>query len=74
MGFVLRRAAARVVCFDPTGRVLLIKAADPADAGKQPWWELPGGGIEPGEAVEHALLRELAEEAKIAHALIGPCV
>ena len=62
------------MCFDPTGRVLLIKAADPADAGKQPWWELPGGGIEPGEAVEHALLRELAEEAGVAHALIGPCV
>jgi len=74
MSFVLRRQAARVICFDPDGRILLIRAADPADASKPPWWELPGGGIDPGESPEAACLRELREEAGMATAEMGPCV
>jgi 8-oxo-dGTP pyrophosphatase MutT (NUDIX family) len=74
MGFVLRRQAARVLCFDPQGRLLLIHASDPADRSKPPWWELPGGGIDPGERPEDAILRELREEAGITSATVGPCV
>jgi len=74
MGFVLRRQAARVVCFDPTGRVLLIRAHDPADRSKPPWWELPGGGIDAFEAPEDAIVRELREEAGVLRAVVGPCV
>lgn len=74
MAFVLRRRAARVVCFDPQGRFLLIHAHDPADRGKAPWWELPGGGIDPGETAEAACLRELREEAGVAGATMGPCI
>lgn len=74
MVWVLRRNAARVVCFDPHGRLLLIRSHDPADPAKPPWWELPGGGIDPGETSEATCLRELREEVGMATAVVGPCV
>jgi 8-oxo-dGTP pyrophosphatase MutT (NUDIX family) len=74
MAFVLRRDAARVICFDPHGRILLINSRDPADQQKPAWWELPGGGIDPGESAEAACLRELREEAGMATAVMGRCV
>lgn len=74
MSFVLRRAAARVLCFDPVGRLLMIRSHDPADRAKPPWWELPGGGIDPGERPEDACRRELREEVGMANVEMGPCV
>jgi 8-oxo-dGTP pyrophosphatase MutT (NUDIX family) len=74
MAFVLRRNAARVICFDPHGRVLLIHSSDPADRAKPAWWELPGGGIDAGETPEAACLRELREEVGMATAVMGQCV
>jgi 8-oxo-dGTP pyrophosphatase MutT (NUDIX family) len=74
MGFVLRRQAARVLCFDPAGRLLMIRSVDPADRSKPAWWELPGGGIDPGESPEGACLRELREEVGLEDATMGPCV
>src|ERR1700757_2053889 len=68
-----QRRAARVVLLDRQGRVLLLNNQDPADTSKHPWWEIPGGGVDPGETSEEAALRELHEETGIA-AELGPCV
>lgn len=63
-----------MVALDGDDRVLLIKAHDPARPEAGSWWELPGGGIEPGEASTHACLRELHEEGGITTADIGPVI
>ncbi|OAT32732.1 pyrimidine deoxynucleoside triphosphate pyrophosphohydrolase [Buttiauxella brennerae ATCC 51605] len=52
-----------IVCpiIENNGEVLLCKMAD--DRGVFPGqWALSGGGMEPGEQMEEALLREIAEE------------
>ncbi|MBV9659665.1 MAG: NUDIX domain-containing protein [Acidimicrobiales bacterium] len=70
----LRREAARAVLLDEADRVLLLEASDPADPGKGTWWELPGGGMEPGEPSGEAAARELFEETGIAGVDMGGCV
>jgi 8-oxo-dGTP diphosphatase len=42
------------------GRVLAARRTAPPEAAGR--WELPGGKVEPGEAPERALEREIAEE------------
>ncbi|WP_433242375.1 NUDIX hydrolase [Streptosporangium sp. CA-135522] len=54
------RAAARVVCVDGDGRVLLMHWHDAV--GGRSLWEPPGGGIDPGESPFEAARRELTEE------------
>ncbi len=64
-----RQAVRALVVRD--GHVLLAKSHDrhsPAHA----WWELPGGGIEPDEAPEEALRRELREETGYVDVEVGP--
>jgi 8-oxo-dGTP pyrophosphatase MutT (NUDIX family) len=70
----VRRQAARVVLLDPNDRVLLLSARDPYDPVKGAWWELPGGGMESGEASAVAAARELYEETGIDGVEMGPCV
>jgi 8-oxo-dGTP pyrophosphatase MutT (NUDIX family) len=72
--YTFRRKAARVVLLDGTGSVLLLSARDPADAGKPPWWEIPGGGIDAHETSADAARRELREETGIVDVELGPCV
>jgi 8-oxo-dGTP pyrophosphatase MutT (NUDIX family) len=69
-----RRRAARVVVLDPQDRLLLINGHDPGARHSRDWWEIPGGGIDPGETSLEAVRRELWEEAGISDAEIGPAV
>jgi len=50
---------ARVAVFDNQGRVLLVKASYVKG------WQLPGGGVDAGETLREAAIRELREEANI---------
>ena len=54
------RPAARVICVDQDGAILLMCWRDPVDGHLV--WEPPGGGIDEGETPFEAARRELAEE------------
>lgn len=60
---IVVREAVRVVVLDAEGHVLLIRARDVTAPELGEWWELPGGGLEPGESVGAAATRELWEES-----------
>src|SRR5215210_838326 len=63
------RDAARALVRDPSGRVLMVRFEFP----DKTVWALPGGGVEPGEAYEEAVKRELREEVAFNFEL-GPCI
>ncbi|MEB2398801.1 MAG: NUDIX hydrolase [Alcaligenaceae bacterium] len=59
---VVRPVPAAVAVVIREGRVLLVRRANPPNAGR---WGFPGGKIEPGETIEAAAVRELAEETSV---------
>jgi 8-oxo-dGTP pyrophosphatase MutT (NUDIX family) len=61
-GYDVERTSVRVVLLDAAGSVLLFRTVDPVMPGSGTWWELPGGGVEPGEAVADTAVREVLEE------------
>ncbi|MFB9433591.1 NUDIX domain-containing protein [Streptoalloteichus tenebrarius] len=67
------RLGARVLLLDDQDRVLLIHARDP-DEPDHHWWELPGGGLDPGETPADTARREVAEETGILLDHLGPCL
>ncbi|MBE1488540.1 NUDIX hydrolase [Plantactinospora soyae] len=62
---VIERNVVRAVVLDQHDCVLLFHTRDPHYPELGTWWELPGGGIEPGETYREAVVRELAEETGI---------
>lgn len=64
-----RHLGAYALCVDPAGRVLLARFGTGADRGR---WTLPGGGVEPGEHPDQAVLRELYEETGLTCPAPGP--
>jgi 8-oxo-dGTP pyrophosphatase MutT (NUDIX family) len=58
---VIERRAARVLLLAERS-VLLIKGFDPGRPDAGTWWLTPGGGVDDGESIETAAVREVFEE------------
>jgi ADP-ribose pyrophosphatase YjhB (NUDIX family) len=58
------RPTSRVLVLDPQRRVLLLgsRGDAPTPSTGVQWWYTPGGGVEDGEDLRTAAVRELAEE------------
>lgn len=62
----VERTSVRVVLLDDDERLLLFRTVDPTMPEIGEWWELPGGGIEPGESYAETAVREIGEETGFA--------
>jgi 8-oxo-dGTP pyrophosphatase MutT (NUDIX family) len=59
------RLSGRLLVIDPADRLLLVRCHDPVAPVQGEWWEVPGGGVDPGEDTVTAALREVAEETGV---------
>jgi len=66
------REGAKVIMIAADGSILLFRGGDPARPEAGTWWFPPGGGVEPGEAVEAAARREVFEETGLVLGELGP--
>jgi 8-oxo-dGTP diphosphatase len=57
--FARARAAAGALFFDEDDRVMIVQPS------YKPQWDIPGGGVEPGETPYEACVREVGEELGI---------
>ncbi len=70
------REAARLILFDASGRVLLIRGHDTHDLNHT-WWFTTGGGLEPGESARVGAVRETFEETGLRvdpESVVGPVI
>jgi 8-oxo-dGTP pyrophosphatase MutT (NUDIX family) len=72
---VIERQAARVLLVADQS-VLLLEGIDPARPERGSWWFTPGGGLDDGETVGSAAVREVFEETgfRLSPAQLGPVV
>lgn len=59
---------------DEQHRVLLFSGIDRTKPDVPPWWFAVGGGLEPGETLEDAAIRETREETGLSISDPGPVV
>ena len=52
----LFRISLKAVVINDEGKILIVK-----ETGRD-WWDIPGGGLDHGESIKEALIRELHEE------------
>jgi 8-oxo-dGTP diphosphatase len=50
------------------GAILMVRHVH----GGRDYWTLPGGGVEPGESLQQAVVREVREEANLAATVVRP--
>ena len=59
---IVEREVVRAVVQDANGDILLFRTREFTRPELGEWWEVPGGGIDPGETYASAAVRELFEE------------
>ena len=67
-----KRRTARVMLFDESGAILLIRFVVMRPDGEFVFWALPGGEIEAGETEIEAAAREVREELGLELKVTGP--
>jgi 8-oxo-dGTP pyrophosphatase MutT (NUDIX family) len=68
------RPTARVLLLDAQDRILLMKGRLPSDPTGPGAWFTVGGGVEPGETMEQAAMREVVEETGFCDVELGPLI
>ena len=68
------RLTARVLLFDPAGRVLMMKGRPPATPDAPGVWFTVGGGVKAGESLVEAARREILEETGFSDFELGAVV
>jgi 8-oxo-dGTP pyrophosphatase MutT (NUDIX family) len=63
---IVERDVVRLVVRDGEDAILLFHTRELSAPELGTWWELPGGGVDPGETYVDAAVRELREETGIA--------
>jgi len=68
------RLTARIVLLDSEDRLLLMRGRLPDAPYGPDFWFTVGGGLEPGESLQAAALREAYEETGLTDLVLGPVV